>query len=236
LRRCSPVWLLLILLLIVPISAHSQTRFFERGDSGFIPSFDLIATQGHSNSFDWEWGARAVYTYKGLFDVGAGFEAETGYEETSIGPRFIFANVAVIQPKSTKGIGLELKGRYTNLTTEVEYYYSPIFASNRDRSYRYGLRGYYRNAPANLIVGLGGIYTFNKDQSLDHSDEVLYGHDYGEVGFTLDGHFLAARLIHFSLQVEYAQNNLYSFLEDWRFSVVLSAGVLIGLNPEPGGK
>ena len=211
-------------------------RFFERGDSGFIPSFDWIATQGNRNKFDVGWGANATYTYKGLFDVGAGFKEDTRYQGTSIGPQFLFANFVVIQPKGTRGLGLELKGRYTNLTTELNFFFEPIYASRRNRSYITGLRGYYRNAPATLTIGLGGIYTFNKDQTLDHSDEVLFGHDYGEVGFILDGHFLAGRLVHFSLQAEYAQNNRYSFTKDWRLSVVLSAGFLIGLNPEPGGE
>ncbi len=236
LRRCIPLWLLLTLLFFIPNSAQSQTRFFERGDSGFIPSFDWIATQGYNNIFDVGWGANATYTYKGLFDVGAGFKAESLNVETFVGPQFLFANVVVIEPKGTRGLGLELKGRYTNQSWDLNFHFEPIYASRRNRSYITGLRGFYRNAPANLIVGLGGIYTFNKNQTLDHSDEVLFGHDYGEVGFTLDGHFLAGRLIHFSLQAKYAQNNQLSFHKDWRLSVVLSAGFLIGLNPEPGGE
>ncbi len=231
-RRCLPLWLLLILLTGLAETAQAQSRFFERGDSGFRISYDMIASLGNSNNFDWEWGAHASCTYKGWFDVGAGFEAETQYQDTSIGPRYLLANVVVIQPKSTQGIGLEIKGRFTQWTTDLELFNS-IFAKSRDRSFATTLRGYYRNAPANLIFGLSGIYTFNEYQTLDHSDEVLFGHDNGKFGMAFDGHFLAWRLVHFSLQAEYAQNKKYPY--DWGFTVRLGVGFLLGLNADPGG-
>lgn len=192
----------------------------------------MIAPQGHSNSFDWEWGAHASYTYKGWFDVGGGFGEETRYQDTSIGPRYLLANIVAIQPKSSQGIGLEIKGRFTQWRTDLEFFNS-IFAKSRDRSFATTLRGFYRNAPANLIFGLSGIFTFNKYQLLDHSDEVLYGHDTGKFGMALDGHFLAGRVAHFSLQTEYAQMNKYPY--DWRFTIRLGVGVLLGLNADPGG-
>jgi hypothetical protein len=209
LRRYFPgVWLLLILLTGLAETAQAQSRFFERGDSGFQISYDMIASQGHSNSFDWDWGTHATYTYKGWFDVGAGFIEDTQNQDASIGPRYLLANVVVIQPKITQGIGLEIKGLFTQLTTDLELFNS-IFVKSRDRSFATSLRGYYRSAPANLIYGLSGIYTFNQYQTLDHSDEVLFGHDNGKFGMAFDGHFLAWRLVHFSLQAEYAQNNKY---------------------------
>ena len=227
--RRNLIWVLLLLSILPKMSA-AQTRFFERGDSGFTSSFDQIGSENSGHRFDWTWGAHASYTYKGLFDVGGGFKTDTYHQD----PWYLLAKAVVIQPQSTAGLGLEINGRYTHSINDRSSY-DPVFAENRDRTYSTGLRGYYRNAPANLIVGLGGRYIFNKDQTLDHSGEVMFGHDYGEMGFALDCHFLAWRLVHFSLQAEYAQDNRLSFLEDWELSLIISAGFLFGLNPQPGG-
>jgi len=234
LRKRIPFFFLFTYVLLTPFSAQSQTRFFESGDSGVTATIDMVWWQNYGNRIEYQWGAQAAYIYKGLFDVGGGFEMEPNSDASSRGPLYLFAKAVVIQPKSQKGIGLELSGRYTSWT-RTEFSFPPNYGKHWDRSYATRLGGFFRNIPANLIIGLGGIYTFNKYQRLDQSGEVLHGHDFGEVGFDFDIHYLAGRKFHFSLVVGYAQNNKYSFLEDWQFSLVLSAGVLFGLNPEQGG-
>jgi len=191
-----------------------------------------LTTSGYVGSqFDLNWGARATYIFKGWFDVGAGVRDETYDDHLQI----LFANVVLLHPKNTRGIGLEIKGRYSNKNRYSDWYHFPV-AKIRERTYTTGLRGFYRNASASLVVGLGAIYIFNQDQSLDQAGEVLWGHDYGEVGFTLDGHFLVGRFVPLSLQVEFAEDNQYSFSEDWLFTVVLSTGFTFGRNSAPGGE
>lgn len=233
-RRCIPIYLLLGLVILSPTEAHSQTRFYDRGDTGVSAAIDFVWVENYGNRFDYQWGAHAAFTYEGIFDVGGGFQSGPSGTEGLDGPKYLFANIALIQPGYMKNWGLEFGGQYTTFSVDQYRYYS-FGGREWYRAYSTFLRGFFRNTPGNLIVGLGGVYSFRKNQVLDIYDDVLYGHDYGEVGFDLDLHYLVGNLVPLSLNVFYSQNNQYSFLEDWQFTFVLSTGFLFGLNSEPEG-
>jgi hypothetical protein len=228
LRRSIPVWLLISLLFIIPDSAHSQTRFFERGDSGFTGTWEIYTFNSGRNSWT-SGGFLVAYTHKGLFDVGAGFVKKHDGQKFSEFPKQLFGNFLVLKPRSAAGVGLELRGRYFNQSSDSSYSPIPSFDHFHDRIYQTGLRLFYRlpfTPKSGMIVGLGSFYRFNKNQVRDSSDEVLFGHDYGEVGFALDIQFLVLGFVHFSMGGEYAQDNEY--WDKWEYSTTLGLGILIG--------
>lgn len=224
--------LLLIVWILTPGTALAQTRFFERGDSGFIPTFEIIGKNADQLD-DLTTGLRVTYTYKGMFDVGIGVIEEYGDQSFGEMPHYVLGNFVVLGPKSTAGIGLEIKGRYTSQSTLTDFRFP--FYESRLQTFESGFRAFHRNSKANLIFGLGLNYRFKKDQSLNSDGDVLWGHDCGEVGFNLDIQFQTGRIVHFSLQGEYAQNKQIFWADDWLLTVILSAGFMIDLNSETGG-
>lgn len=231
-RRSIPFWLLLSLVLLIPEISQPQTRFFEQGDSGFTGTFDFISVK-KNQKLENSWGGHAAFTYKGLFDIGAGLAAANDNWNSRPNPKYVFANFAFLRPQYA-GVGLEFRGRYSNSSRDSDYII-PFSTTTNGRVLQTGLRGFYRNSRANLMLGLAGFYRFNKYQYLDASGDVLYGHDFGEWGFALDFHFLVGRIVHFSLRGEYAENKLKWYWNDWALTTTLSVGVMIGLD-DPGGK
>jgi hypothetical protein len=217
---------------LIPETTQSQSRFFERGDSGFTGTFDLISAK-NNEKLENSWGSHAVFTYKGLFDIGAGFATANDNGNSRPNPKYVFANIAFLRPQHTGGAGMEFRGRYSNPSRDLGLYF-PFSTTVSDRVLQTGLRGFYRNAGSNLIVGLAGFYRFNKYQYLDASGDVLYGKDFGEWGFALDFHYLVGRIVHFSLRGEYAENKLKWYWNDWALTTTLSVGVLIGLDDQEG--
>ena len=226
LRRCIPVWLLLTLLFFNPNTAYSQTRFFERGDSGFTGSWGYFSEVNNLGYHD--TGARASYTHKGLFDVGFGIGYDDDDKDFKYAIKGLFANVVLYRPRGGADIGLEAKGQYSAKTTSLSWP-DPRFEKFEDSTFQTGLRGFFHHpfgSKSGMILSLGAYYRFNKHQVLDIYDEVSFGHDYGEFGFASDLHFLVWGFAHLSIGVQYAQDN--SYIDKWEFGGLLSFGILIG--------
>jgi len=225
LRRCIPVWLLLTLFFI-PNTAHSQTRFFQRGDSGFTGSWGTFSEVNYLGYRD--TGARVSYTHKGLFDIGIGFGFDNYDKDFNNATKGLFANVVLFRPRGGADIGLEAKGQYSAKTTHLSWP-DPRFEKYEDQTFQTGLRGFFHHPfgpKSGMILGLGAYYRFNKHQILDIYDEVSFGHDYGEIGFISDLHFLVWGFAHLSIGMEYAQDKSYP--EKWEFGGFYSFGILIG--------
>ncbi|MEN8007932.1 MAG: hypothetical protein ABFS42_13015 [Candidatus Krumholzibacteriota bacterium] len=231
-RRFIPVWFLLILPIILPETSQAQTRFFQRGDSGFTGSW---GTFSENNSLGYrDTGYRVAYTYKGWFDVGIGFAMspyDDGFGEAIKG---MYGKVVLLRAKEGADIGLEVKGQYSTESTKLSFR-DPRFVEYDDRTFETGLRGFF-NQPFGpkfeMIIGIGFIHRFNRHRILDMNDEITFGHDYGKYGFGCDFHFLVYRIVHASLGLDYEQDNLG---DDWSAGGYISLGVLIGRSAEQGG-
>ncbi len=235
LRTSIPVWFLLILLLVIPKQSHSQTRFFQRGDSGLIASYSFSEEKYLDGDGT---GARVSYTHKGWFDVGFGYANINGYD-FSKAPKGVFGNVVFIQPHDADGFGLEAQGRFAEKSRSYYNYYpnnifDPQLTDIRYRTYQAGLRGFYRNSfgpKSGMVLGLRGLYQFRQYQVRDEFDVVTSDRDAGELGIVIDLHFLFWGIAHFSLSGGASQENLFRYksVEPW---VSLRVGVLIGLNTD----
>ncbi len=227
-RRFIPVWLLLILLVILPKTSQAQTRFFQRGDSGFTGSW---GTFSENNSLGYhDSGYRVAYTYKGWVDLGIGIALDPygeGFEEATKG---VYGKVVPLRSKDGADIGLEIKGQYSTKSTELNW--SHRYAEYDDRTFETGVRGFFNhpfNAEFGLIVGIGFIYRFNQHRIMDVNDEIFFGHDYGKYGIGCDFQFLAYGIVHASLGLTYEQANLGDGREAGGY---FSLGVLIGRSGE----
>ena len=224
-----PVWFLFFLLFILPETASAQTRFFQRGDSGFTGSWGTFSEI--NNLGDHDTGYRATYTYKGLIDfgIGIGFESNnTNFDEATKG---LYGKVVLIRAREGTDIGLEAMGQYSTKTTDLNYN-DPRFENYDDQNIQTGVRGFYNHpfgAKSGMIIGVSFRYRFNKHRIMDKYDEVTFGHDYGEFGFGCDFKFLLWGIVHASLGLDYEQDN--SFGEQWESGGFFSLGVLIGRKP-----
>ena len=233
LRTSIPVWFLLILLLVIPKQSHSQTRFFQRGDSGLIASYSF--SEEHYLDGDGS-GARVSYTHKGWFDIGFGYANVNG-NDFSEAPKGVLGNAVIIQPHGANGFGLEAQGRFAQKSRSYNYVYpfenmDPQFYNIRYRTYQAGLRGFYRHSfgpKSGIILGLRGLYQFRQYHNRDEFDDVRWEYHAGELGIVMDLHVLVWGFAHFSLSVGISQENMFGYKtgEPW---ASLRVGILIGLN------
>lgn len=227
-RRFKYCWLLLVLF-VIPISSKAQTRFFQRGDSGFTASW---GTFSENNSLGYhDTGYRVAYTYKGWIDLGIGIALDPYFDGVEGATKGIYGKIVPLRSKDGADIGLEIKGQYSARSVELNWP-DPRYAEYDDRTFETGVRGFFNhpfNAEFGLIVGVDFIYRFNQHRIMDVNDEIFFGHDYGKYGIGCDFHLLAYGIVHASLGLTYEQANLG---DGWDAGGYFSLGVLIGRSGE----
>ena len=215
-------------LIVLAGAAQAQTRLFPRGTTGFSGAGDY---KGGNFS---NCGVHAGFTYRGFFDLGAGYLDEDQISDSSHGKKYIFANAVLLHPRAPSGFGLELRGRYSrqSLTKGLLYfpgYFLPPLKEIFNQIYQVGLRPYYRkvgDSRFEFIWGVSGFYQFQKMQYLDSSSNVLLGHDWGAWGFELDFHWLIDKRYFLGLRKGAYQKPFDSGLEHTN---LISMGVVFGL-------
>lgn len=235
-RQGILVWYLLLLFLVIPAATEAQTRLFQPGDSGVITTLDflLISEDYHGNTFG---VLRGSYTHNGLWDLGVEFGDVdlNSYKRHGIA---FFGNYAILNPLPGDRWGLEARLRYSNNVSDqhlppVRGYFIPEYDRVRHRSIIPGLRGFYRNAEASQIIGLGVSYRFRKYEVLAPDDEVLIGYDYDEPVFDFDVHSRVWGAMHLSLEMTYSQYK-YQSGDRWELYTVFSVGVMFGRQSDEG--
>lgn len=234
-RTGNKKWLLLFLIVVIPNSSPAQTRLFQPGDSGVVTSLDflLISEYFYGDKFG---VLRGSYTHRGLWDLGLEY-GDTDLHSDTRGFAF-FGNFAVINPKPEDRWGLEAGLRYSNHVSQwnvpVRGFFVPPFDRVRHRNIIPGLMGFFRNAEASWVIGLGTFYRFRKYEVLNTDDEVQIGYNYDELGFDFDIHARIWGAMHLSVEMEYSQYKYLSW-DRWEASTVFSLGFLFGRHSNDGG-
>ena len=224
------------MIVVIPNMSPAQTRLFQPGDSGVIATLDflLISEHYHNNTFG---VIRGSYTHRGRWDVGVEY-GDTDLHSDMRGFA-VFGNIAVINPQPEDRWGLEAGLRYSDHYSQwnlppVRGYFIPYYDRVRHRNIIPGLRGFFRNAKASQVVGLGAFYRFRKNEVLTPADEVLIGYDYDELGFDFDVHGRIWGAMTLSVEMAYSQYK--STIGDrWELSTVWSVGVMFGRAADQGG-
>ena len=230
------IWLLLLPMILVPLTATAQTRLFQPGDSGVTATLDfmMINENYHGNTFG---VLRGAYTHNGLWDLGVEY-GNTDFNNGDGGFAF-FGNFTLINPGPEDRWGLEAGVRYSDQYSETNFpympgYFIPEYSKVRYRNIIPGLRGFYRNSKSTQVLGFGGFYRFRKHEVLAPDDDVLIGHDYDELGFDFDVHERIWGGMFLSVKVEYVQNKTGSS-DRWELATIFSFGVLFGRDSNDGG-
>lgn len=219
-------------MLLLATSAGAQTRFFQPGDSGLSSRLDL--TFNDNTLFEQGLSLRVAYTYAGFLDIGIANDLQDFEADFLEKGKRYFLNVAVWQPESEPGWGLELNGHLATQSRTLEIYHDTYLG--REETYaglHTGARAYYRDSSfhdSNIVAGLSAFYRSNRNRILGPEEEVLYERKHGEMGLALDLHMLVSGAVHCSLLMEYSEHSPYPDRKNWELVNIFALGVFFGLD------
>jgi len=214
-----------VLALLTPTTSPAQGRIFQRGESGVTGAIDYFRYRTiHGMYWDSDATSWVAVTFKGLFDLGIGREAD---RDNFVGP-YLLGNLPILDHDGKRGIGLELGGRYARHTEQHDHYHEVFVGQVRYHFVESRLHLFRRLVvkPRNrLVLGLKALHRFNRYEEKAPDGTVLVGRQYNEWGGAVDLQSVVWGLAYLGLDLEYAQHK--AFGDRWRFTYTITVGLTL---------